>query len=163
MADDLALRALEGLPLSAMRHAADMLVCHFGAMTAHPSGRGTIGEFALHVQCPWRLDERGRTITGSDDAQAGTGEQGSIQSVMLTATFGAPNARAGWSNATGKFVVSDATISPFGDLIVSFSGGEKLSVFPAGVATEAWRLLQRATGEHRVFPPEVPDITDDLA
>jgi hypothetical protein len=46
---------LIGLRLAIVRRAADMLVVHFGDIRPHPSGEGTIGDYALHVQCPWRF------------------------------------------------------------------------------------------------------------
>jgi hypothetical protein len=51
-----AFEVLIGLRLSIVRRAADMLVLHFGNIRAHSSGKGTVGDYALHVQCPWRLD-----------------------------------------------------------------------------------------------------------
>src|SRR5215470_17765318 len=68
---------LIGLRLAIVRRAADMLVLHFGDVRAHPSGEGTIGAYALHVQCPWRLDGPSGTVTGRDDLweYAGPGER----------------------------------------------------------------------------------------
>src|SRR5262245_15811696 len=67
--------ALIGLRLSIVRRAADMLVLHFGDIRA--SGDGTVGAYALHVQCPWRFDGLGGTVTGRDDLwdYAGPGER----------------------------------------------------------------------------------------
>src|SRR5262249_19428765 len=44
------------LRLSIGRRAADILGLHFGAVPPHHSGQGTVGDYVLHVQCPWRLD-----------------------------------------------------------------------------------------------------------
>ena len=59
------LQALVGLKLSIARRAADMLVLHFGTIreveSRSLSGRkkdakkGTVGDYALHIQCAWRL------------------------------------------------------------------------------------------------------------
>ena len=48
------LAPMVGLPLSIARRAADMRVFHFGKVS-EVSG-GTVGEFALHIQCPWRIE-----------------------------------------------------------------------------------------------------------
>src|SRR5262249_40376687 len=68
---------LIGLRLSIVRRAADMLVLHFGDVRAHPSGEGTVGDYALHVQCSWRLDGPAGTVTGQGDLweYAGPGER----------------------------------------------------------------------------------------
>jgi hypothetical protein len=68
---------LIGLRLSIVRRAADMLVLHFGVIRPHPSGEGTVADYALHVQCPWRLDGPQGTVTGSGDlwVYAGPGER----------------------------------------------------------------------------------------
>ena len=58
---------LIGLRLSIVRRAADMLVLHFGTIRPHPSGKGTAADYALHVQCPWRMDSPKGTVTGRDD------------------------------------------------------------------------------------------------
>jgi hypothetical protein len=68
---------LVGLRLSIIRRAADMLGLHFGAIRIHPSGTGTVADYALHVQCPWRLDGPNGTVTGRDDLweYAGPGQR----------------------------------------------------------------------------------------
>lgn len=61
------LQVLVGLPLSIARNAADMKVFHFGTIRPHPSGRGTVGAYALHVQCPWRFVDEKTVSTGTSD------------------------------------------------------------------------------------------------
>jgi hypothetical protein len=60
-------KVLVGLQLSILRRAADMLVLHFGGIRVHPSGKGTVGTYALHAQCTWRFNGPGGKITGRDD------------------------------------------------------------------------------------------------
>lgn len=62
-----AFEELIGLRLSIVRRSADMLVLHFGKVAPHPSGKGDVGQIALHIQGPWRLDGRGSTIVGRHD------------------------------------------------------------------------------------------------
>src|SRR5688572_2366118 len=57
--------SLIGLRLSAARRAADMRVFHFGDM--REENGGTLGQYALHVQCPWRIDGPQGIITGRHD------------------------------------------------------------------------------------------------
>lgn len=62
MSDETSLRAevlaallpLNGLPLVTVRRAADLINFVFG--TLHPAARGAVGDWALHVQCAWRID-----------------------------------------------------------------------------------------------------------
>lgn len=56
---------LIGLPWSIARRGASMRVLHFGAVTEGDDG--SWGEYALHLQCPWRIDGPGGTLTGQDD------------------------------------------------------------------------------------------------
>ena len=55
-----------GLKVSVARNAGTMKVFHFGEPRPHPSG-GTMGLFALHVQCPWRIVSPNGIIAGSAD------------------------------------------------------------------------------------------------
>jgi hypothetical protein len=68
---------LIGLRLSIIRRAADMLVLHFGTVRPHYSGEGSVAYYALHIQCPWRIDSPSGTLTGRDDLweYAGPGER----------------------------------------------------------------------------------------
>ena len=43
-----------GLQLSYFRHAADMANLRFGQI--RPVEKGSVAEYALHVQCPWRIE-----------------------------------------------------------------------------------------------------------
>jgi hypothetical protein len=49
------LQPLVGLELSIARRAADMRVFHFGRI--RKVEKGTVGDYALHIQCPWRLED----------------------------------------------------------------------------------------------------------
>ncbi len=71
-----ALTQLVGLPLAAIRRAADMLVLHFGTMRVAskadiPSLKnktpGSIGDIAIHIQCPWRIESKKEILTGRSD------------------------------------------------------------------------------------------------
>ncbi len=55
-----ALAPLVGLPLRCFGRAADLLWVHFGEFREIPDRKGgtrTVGEWALHVQCPWRITQ----------------------------------------------------------------------------------------------------------
>src|ERR1700733_8997879 len=63
-----AIRQLIGLKLARMALAADMRTIQFGITRPGLSG-GIVGEDALHVQCPWRIERKcdEQIITGSGD------------------------------------------------------------------------------------------------
>ena len=70
------LSLLIGLPLSIARRGADMLILHFGAIQETESRirvgnraglKGSVGDFSLHIQCPWRLESSDGIVTGRGD------------------------------------------------------------------------------------------------
>jgi hypothetical protein len=113
---------LIGLRLCIIRRAADMLVLHFGTVRPHRSGRGTVGDYALHIQCPWRFDLPSETVTGRNDLweYAGPGERptdwtydsgSNRQDEKLTSIFGPKHPRLGWSG------IDRLTSPPFGNRV----------------------------------------------
>src|SRR5215831_10483944 len=60
-----ALSRLIGLPLTAARRAVDMRTFQFG--TLRPVSGGSVGDFALHVQCPWRIEGPDGIVAGRLD------------------------------------------------------------------------------------------------
>ena len=60
-----ALHPLVGLKFSGAGFAADMRTFQFGELVK--SGKRTIGKYALHVQCPWRIEHAGKILTGRSD------------------------------------------------------------------------------------------------
>ena len=65
-----ALARLRGLPLWSAGRAADMLWLALGARHKAPTKRSPdreVGDFALHVLCPWRISGSGGVITGRGD------------------------------------------------------------------------------------------------
>jgi hypothetical protein len=154
---------LIGLRLSIVRKAADMLGLHFGDVRPHHSGRGTVGAYTLHIQCPWRIDGPKGTITGSDDRweYAGPGEPPpnwlhedgpNLQDERLDGLFGECRAKIGWVNDDNKFVVSSVRQGLQGDLALEFSDGHSISIFPASGEREAWRFFAPDDEHHLVFP-----------
>jgi hypothetical protein len=65
-----ALLPLRGLPLWDAGRAATMLWLQLGERVHAPTSRDPeriTGDFALHVQCPWRISGHGGVVTGSAD------------------------------------------------------------------------------------------------
>jgi hypothetical protein len=60
-----ALQPLKGLRLSIAHHAGNMRMFHFGAIRRR--AKGIVGEYALHVSCPWRIETEDKILTGISD------------------------------------------------------------------------------------------------
>ena len=137
---------------------------HFGEVTEGDDG--SWGEYALHLQCPWRLDGPAGVLTGHgdlwehatlhpppDDWSFETGD--SLQDARLHAFLGGRDERTrSWVSTAppGHFVVTGVDGTENGELTVALSGGYSLRVFPDTSRGEAWRLLTPQTeAPHFVF------------
>jgi hypothetical protein len=127
-----------GLPLSASRRAADMRMFQFG--TSRP-----VGDFALHVQCPWRIEGPDGIVTGRLDLW---------EPVEDNAPFdehwdyeNSPNLQdtllERWLREhEPSLVVKSVDADECGGASITFGGGFVLRMFPAGTRGEDWRLFQ---------------------
>ena len=153
---------LLGLPLAIARRGGSMRGFHFGEIRQLEGG--SVGDYALHVQCPWRLDGPDGTVTGRDDLwehatldvppDDWSYEDGaSLQDSRLGALLGTFDSRTGsWVNSGHKLRVTSVDASPQGDVTIEFSGGFRLYVFPARSRGESWRLFRpHSESEHLVF------------
>jgi hypothetical protein len=158
------LEVLIGLRLSIVRRAADMLVLHFGKVA--PYKGGTIGEYALHIQCPWRFDGPNATITARNDYYEydgpGAEPEGywyddgpSLQDNRFDSLIGRRElATNSWMNQDpDRFIVTSVRWAERGDISIQLSDGYEILVFPASSNREAWRFFAPGKdGEHEVFP-----------
>ena len=160
---------LIGLRLSIIRRAADMLVLHFGTIRPHPSGKGTVGDCALHIQCPWRLDGPEATITGRDDLweYAGPGDRPpnwtyddgrSLQDRQFARLFARDERTRSWINESDRFVVTAAHQTKRGDVRLELANEHAILLFPDGSNREAWRLFAPGDDHHLVFPAVETDF-----
>ena len=162
---------LIGLPLAIVRRAADMLVLHFGKISPHGSGEGTVGDYALHIQCGWRFEGPKGIVTGRDDLwdYAGPGQRPanwsyddgfSLQDERFSRHFGRDEATGSWVNESHRFVVTAAQQTFRGDIRLELTEGYAIAVFPAGSRGEAWRFFAPGSNDdHLVFP----ELTGDFA
>src|SRR5262249_58293817 len=61
---------LVGLPLWAFGRAADLVWIHFGSRRTVTDRKGVekqVGDYALHVLCPWRITLGEKIVTGRGD------------------------------------------------------------------------------------------------
>ena len=164
----MALSQIVGLPLTAARRAADMRTFQFG--TLRPVDRGLVGDFALHVQCPWRIEGPDGIVTGRLDLW---------EPVEDNTTFDenwsyerSPNLQDArmerWlADNDGFLGVTGVDADELGGAVISFDRGFVLRIFPAGTRGEDWRLFRPRTDTAplvirggRVEPEVERDITN---
>lgn len=160
------LRPLVGLKLAVARRAADLRNFQFGHMRAVDGG--TLGEWALHVQCPWRIEgPDGNIVTGRSDlweprAEVGEGfdwkawdyeKDGNLQDERILALLGGSDeATRSAVNVTDMLVVEGVRANACGGATLLLSGGYTLTMYPAGARGEDWRIFRPGTdGPHFVI------------
>ena len=168
------LQHLIGLKLSRMALAADMRTIQFGNTEARMGwGGGVVGEYGLHVQCPWRLENDTGIVTGNDDLYVPSkrGDQlvesfdwekgGSLQDEALRDLLGGydPDTKQ-IVNSTNLLTVDAVQTDVAGGFCLSLSGGYRFLVFVNGTNREAWRLFKpskdgtKSNEKHFVVPIE---------
>jgi hypothetical protein len=149
------LQRLVGLKLSRVARAADMRTLQFGKTVARVSG-GVVGEYALHIQCPWRLDGATGVVTGSDDLYVPYEESDesresfdwekvgdSLQDRVLRELLKDYDENTKQLvNSTNVLTVDGVETDSAGGFCLRLSGGYRLLVFPDGTRREAWRLFR---------------------
>jgi hypothetical protein len=152
------LTSLVGLRLCIARDAAGMKNFQFGEIRPHPWGKGTVGDFALHVQCPWRLVTTAQVLTGSADYYESVveGEEvnlddhqsGNLQRKRLQVLFQTYDAQTrSLINQSDSLTVISLHADRFGGLDLELSGGVRLQVFPDGSRGENWRFFSPGNDE----------------
>jgi hypothetical protein len=155
-----------GLKLSIARNAGSMKNFQFGAITVHPRGKGTVGQYALHIQCPWRLvvaqcawrvSTKNLIVTGAGDWWEPAERSDnfdwdewnehrvipSLQQKELAELFEEyDDATKSWINISDELVVQEVESDDYGGLDIHLSGGYRLQAFPEGKSGEQWRLFQ---------------------
>ena len=153
------LKPLVGLRLSAARRAADMRNFHFGRMRVVE--RGTVGNYALHVQCPWRIEGPLGIVTGRSDLWEPSqpdqvidpdswdyDEDENLQDFQIRSWLGGYDAVTRSDvNEDDRFVVEAVHADDYGGISLRLSGGYRLVLFPDCTRGEDWRIFRPGTGE----------------
>jgi hypothetical protein len=103
------IRDLIGLQLSSAAYAGNMRTFQFGQLLAG------LGEYALHISCPWRIETDAEIITGFHDWYQFVGDdepfdweparRGSVQELRLRELFQCPaDGESRIANRTGTSV-----------------------------------------------------------
>jgi hypothetical protein len=129
------LSVLQGLELSSVNHAADMLTLGFGTLRPVTNFRGAVkyvGEWALHIQCAWRLEKSSRVAATEDDLRGGD-EKASATVERLQRLLLGTGAAA---------TVESVTVKEASSLLLSLSGDFCLAVSPDALQEEEdWRFF----------------------
>jgi hypothetical protein len=138
-----ALSQVIGLPLTAARRAADLRTFQFGTLRA--VDRGSVGEFALHVQCPWRIEGAEGIVSGRSDLWEPVEDDAPFDENWDYET--SPNLQDArlqrWFERNGaSLVVQAVDADDFGGAAISLGQGFVLRLFPAGRRGEHWRLFR---------------------
>ena len=144
-----ALSPLLGMPLWGASRAADMQVFQMGARHTVTSFRGkpcSVGDYALHLQCTWRIFGPSGIVTGSTDLYYPPGDpdqkppdfdwqQGNRRDERLANLLAAES---------DGFSVEHVSADESGGFVLNLRGGYRLEAFPAdSLPNEHWRLLKQ--------------------
>ena len=157
------LQSLVGLPLASVARAANMLMFDFGSIRSVPSRLGGIreaAEFALHVQCSWRLCDTQRVLIGYSDIYypADLPWPEPVPDGFSWDVAGANRCDRCFqafmaARSTTPLLVASAAVDEFGGFRLGFQGGFRLEAFPdTGTPDEVWRLFQPGLKGHFVMP-----------
>lgn len=128
------LSVLDGLKVSAVHHAADMLTVQFGTLQAVTNLRGAVkyvGEWALHVQCSWRIERAGSIVATQDDL-VGPDEKAHRTAERLDELLA----------GQGPIAVTGVSGSETGGVCILLSKNLRLVIEPDGTAgDEDWRFF----------------------
>jgi len=148
---------LIGKPLWTCRRAADMATFQFGERkkVADFYGRPSeVGEYALHVQCAWRIVRAEEVVVGSRDLYYPAEYENEGEKFPPDFDWGRdPNrrdrlVRSLFQDGRREFVVERVEASAAGGLRILLSDGLFLDVFPDdSLKHERWRLFRPEVDE----------------
>jgi hypothetical protein len=149
---ELALNVLVGKSLWASHRAADMEMFQFGgrvAVTNHRGEPGEVGEYALHIQCPWRVVGLEGISVGSGDLYYPPGDAEGAADFDYDGKQSRRDRRLldlFQTEAEDFLVVEDVQADDVGSLRLTFSQGYALELFPADSLlmedNEHWRFFR---------------------
>lgn len=159
-----ALAQLHGKELVVARRAADLRGFHFGDLhevdLPKEPFRSVRGDWALHIQCPWRLDRPEGIVTGRSDlwlTEAGDMPDtpdvdgvpnDSLQDLRIAEWLGHRDPVLGSIPAAiSRPLVLATRALAHGGAEIDLSGGYQLTMFPDGSAGEDWRLFRCGVDE----------------
>lgn len=147
--------ALEGQPLLYIGRATDMLWMGFGKLVKIKNYKGLEdekGEFAVHVQCPWRFVHQEKVVVGSRDIympRNGISDHEFDYEKRGLSIF--DSICEAFNSEWIPLLVSEVCVDIFGTLKIIFANGLVFETFINSVTTdEYWRFINFQTKEHIV-------------
>ena len=139
---------LIGLSLTRTTRAANMECLKFGTVyrTDKDGKTNNIGEFALHLTCPWRVTNETQIIVGSADLYQQADETSEYDENYDYHEFNANlrDVKLDKLINENKLSVVSVNADKFGGLEICFDSNIKLTVFPdltSKADNEYWRLI----------------------
>jgi hypothetical protein len=144
-----ALDSLIGMPLWSSGRAADLEWFHFGQRRTVAARGGTkeVGEYALHIQCAWRIRHGDEVVVGGRDLFYPSEEsdhpvedfdwdvQGANRRDRRIAEL--------FQNETRQFMVREVEVGGAGSFTIIFDDEYALDVFPDdSLSDEHWRIFK---------------------
>jgi len=154
-----ALAPLIGLNLSKVGRGANMLMFTFGCLRSIPDtyrgGERQVGDFALHLQCAWRLRDTSRILIGFSDIYypADLAPSEPIPQHFDWDVAGTNRCDRFFesfipSHPADSLLVASVVADVVGGFTLTFPGGFALDVFPdTGSSDEVWRRLSPGTDQ----------------
>ena len=148
--------------MSKATRAANVQCFHFGALQTQSrnSGNSLVGEFGLHIQCPWRIANSQEILVGCEDLY----EQ-PIENADYNPDFDWDKPMANLRDIklqrlldSNQFKVIAVVADNYGGLEIKFNAGISLTLFPTITSKdeflEYWRLINNnEMGSHLVVGP----------
>jgi hypothetical protein len=145
-----ALNVLVGEPLWSSGRAANLEWFEFGQRRTVNGARGDakeVGEYALHVQCAWRIRHGDQVVVGSSDlyvpAEETDNEQKDFNWDLQGANRRDKRIADLFQNETRQFLVKQVQVGAAGSFTIILDGDYALDVFPDdSVRDEHWRIFK---------------------
>jgi len=162
-----ALQVLCGLRLLKIHCAGLLRIIHFSAKAPNEFDYDGEVDWAVHVDCAWRLDQHTKILTGSDDwfvtedktppPEDWDAEQGgSFQEAVLRSVLADPDTSGRTiRNRTESFIVEAVEADDWAACMIGMSDGFALRIFTDASARESWRIFKPGDlSSHFVIPPQ---------
>ncbi len=149
------LNSLIGKPLISVSRAASMQMFGFGNWVDALAGEARkVGEYALHIQCAWRITSEDKIFVAQGDMFYPKGdyetESGDFDwDVSGNNICDERTSELIQQNIDVPFVVNELYADKFGSLKLKFSRNFSLEIFPNhSMPEEFWRFLKLGTNEN---------------
>lgn len=149
-----AVGVLVGMPLWSLGRAVDLAWFEFGSRRTLKGWKGReteVGDYALHVQCPWRIRLGNSILVGRGDIFCTPEETNEPTPADFDWQKGNRFDRVVpelFQNESRQFTVQAVEAGEAGSLAIGLEGGYKLEIFPHdSESDEHWRFFKPHTEE----------------